>query len=103
MSKYYIIGYNNNDIDSGKEFQLLDAAEKVIFDPRIISTERNNVLIYSADKVDNDFRETFGDYLSYSFIKETVMSIISENLKLNVLGVVDESKLPEKLSISIKL
>lgn len=105
MSSFYVIGFYRNEIASGQGLRLSDVSAKLFTITDLVKAEYGNVLIYSIHgfKTDDKFKEKYGKYDEYDFIKKSIKPILDKEIKLRVVGEIEESEIPKESVIDLKI
>lgn len=102
---FCIIGFSKSEIASGKGLKLADIMTKLITDVDIVRAEYGKILSYSLSgiKVSNDFKQKYGEYFEYNFIKKSIIPKIEKEMELRIIGEIEENEIPKESSIDFKL
>jgi hypothetical protein len=103
MAKYNIFGIRKDESMQDFEFKIQRTFSDNLT-PEFEEKEAGNTLVYKVMRyaVNDDFRNAYGDFGEYIFVKDTVIDMIQNKLNVNIIGIIEEEEIPKKAGIMVK-
>ena len=107
MNQYYVVGLTQAEVAKGEGFQQVSKwSEITLKEPLLFVNEKDKVLVYGSNmtELDESFRDTYGKYFDYIFIKDSFKNLCEKHgMSFKVIASLSENELPAGLDILIKL
>lgn len=103
MAKFNIFGIRKDESMQDFEFKIQRTFSDNLT-PEFEEQEAGNTLVYKAMRyaVNEDFRNSYGDFGEYIFVKDSVLDMIKNNLNINIIGIIGEDEIPKTAGIMVK-